>query len=233
MEAGGRERPDAFPRVNPTAVILPDGKVLIVGGTSNFKWQKAPGSTPSNACELYDPATNRFEVVAELRESRTARATALLLPDGRVWVGGGVDPDGAELHRRTMSFYEPPYFALPRPMIAALTEVGTEPVAVAAVYGGQEFVIRTPQAATIQRAALLRPGSATHHTDTQQRYVDLSITARQDDSIQVATPADGSVSPPGFYMVWIVDKQGAPCREAFWLQAAAGHRQLHCRHFPI
>ena len=87
----------------------------------------------------------------------------------------------------------------------------------AAVYIGQEFVIRTPQAAAIRRAALLRPGSATHHTDTQQRYIDLPITARQDDRIQVATPADGSVSPPGYYMVWIVDEQGAPCREAFWL----------------
>jgi hypothetical protein len=206
-----------LPRVNPTAVILPDGKVLIVGGTSNFKWQKAPGSVPSNACELYDPATNRFEVVAELRESRTSRATALLLLDGRVWVGGGVDPDGAELHRRTMSFYEPPYVALPRPVIAALTEVGTD-LPVPAVYGGQEFVIRTPQAATIQRAALIRPGSATHHTDTQQRYVDLPVTARQDDRIQVATPADPSVSPPGYYMVWIVDEHGAPCREAFWLR---------------
>ena len=205
-----------FPRVNASAVLLPDGKVLIVGGTSNFKWQEAAGSAPSNACELYDPATNRFDIVAELPESRTYRSVVLLLPDGRVWVAGGVNPEDAELHRRSMSFYEPPYHTLPRPIIAALTDPGNDRP-VAAVYMGQEFVIRTPQAAAIRRIALLRPGSATHHTDTQQRYVNLPVTARQDDRIQVATPADGSVSPPGYYMVWIVDEQGAPCREAFWL----------------
>ncbi len=32
-----------------------------------------------------------------------------------------------------------------------------------------------------------------------------------------ATTADSSVSPPGYYMVWIVDEHGTPCREAFWL----------------
>lgn len=206
-----------FPRVNASAVLLPNGKVLIVGGTSNFKWQNTAGSAPANACEIYDPATNRFEVVAELPESRTSRSVALLLPDGRVWVGGGIDPDGTQRHRTTMSFYEPPYHALPRPVIAGLDEVETDRP-VTSVYAGQEFIIRTPQAATIQRAALLRPGSATHHTDTQQRYVDLPITSRQADRITVATTADGSVAPSGFYMVWIVDDQGAPCQQAFWLQ---------------
>jgi hypothetical protein len=205
------------PRVNASAVLLPDGKVLIVGGTANFKWQKSAGSPPTNMCEIYDPATNRFEVVAELPESRTSRSVALLLPDGRVWVGGGIDPDGTERHRTTMSFYEPPYQSLPRPVIAGLDEVGTN-LPLTFVHGGQEFIVRTPQAAAIQRAALLRPGSATHHTDTQQRYVDLPITARQADSLTVATPADGSIAPPGFYMVWIVDDQGAPCEHAFWLQ---------------
>ena len=122
-------------------------------------------------------------MVAELLEPRTSRSVALLLPDGRVWVAGGVDPDGTERHRTTMSFYEPPYYTLPRPVIAAdSNEVGTD-AAVTLVSAGQEFVVRTPQAATIQRAALLRPGSVTHHTDTQQRYVDLPITSRQDDRI--------------------------------------------------
>jgi hypothetical protein len=205
------------PRVNASAVLLPDGKVLIVGGTANFKWQKAAGSAPTNACEIYDPTTNKFEVVAELPEPRTSRSVALLLPDGRVWVGGGIDPDGTERHRTTMSFYEPPYHSLTRPAIAGLDEVGTsQPVR--SLYAGQEFVIRTPHASAIQRAALLRPGSATHQTDTQQRYVDLPITSREADKITVATSADGSVAPAGFYMVWIVDDQGAPCQNAFWLQ---------------
>lgn len=204
-------------RVNASAVLLPDGKVLIVGGTANFKWQSSGNSAPTNACEIYDPATNRFEVVAELPESRTARSVALLLADGRVWVGGGVDPDSSERHRATMSFYEPPYHTLPRPVILGLAGVGTDRP-VRAVYAGQEFIVRTPQAAAIERAALLRPGSATHHTDTQQRYVDLPITARQADSITVATSTDTSVAPPGYYMVWIVDDQGAPCQHAFWLQ---------------
>jgi hypothetical protein len=66
--------------VGHTATLLPDGRVLIVGGFN------AAGRTA--AAELYDPRTGGFSQVAELAAPR-ASFTATLLPDGRVLIAGG------------------------------------------------------------------------------------------------------------------------------------------------
>ena len=69
----------AVPRNNPTATVLDDGKVLIVGGT------------PETYAEIYDPATGNFSRSGSMAEAR-ALHTASLLNDGRVLVAGGESP---------------------------------------------------------------------------------------------------------------------------------------------
>ncbi len=64
-----------------TATLLPDGRVFVLGGGSNF---------PS-AAEVWDPATDRFSPAAWLTWGRSY-ATTTSLPDGRVLVVGG-QPD--------------------------------------------------------------------------------------------------------------------------------------------
>jgi hypothetical protein len=64
-----------------TATLLPDGRVLVVGGASSS--QALAGDV-----EVYDPATGRFGVVADLTIPR-GNHTATLLADGRVLLVGG------------------------------------------------------------------------------------------------------------------------------------------------
>ena len=65
------------PRAWHTATLLPNGKVLVVGGTHE-----------SNLAELYDPAVNEWTEVPMPRVRGLGTLTALL-PDGRVLVAGG------------------------------------------------------------------------------------------------------------------------------------------------
>lgn len=72
------------PRVDHTATLLTDGRVLVVGGNG-------AGLTAATAAERYDPVTDRWSSAGAMARLRRGH-TATLLPDGRVLVAGGVDP---------------------------------------------------------------------------------------------------------------------------------------------
>ena len=67
-----------------TATLLPDGRVLVVGGHGSFD-----GGGPLASAELWDPATMSFGPAGSLAQARWNH-TATLMPDGRVLVVGGL-----------------------------------------------------------------------------------------------------------------------------------------------
>jgi hypothetical protein len=73
--------PMVHPRSSHTATLLPDGRVLIVGG-----WARE-GTPPLAEAEMFDPTTGTFQPAGALQGG------AILLSDGRVVaVGGGGGP---------------------------------------------------------------------------------------------------------------------------------------------
>lgn len=79
----------ALGRGDHTATILPDGRVLVVGGEA---LEPSTGQRRALAsAEVYDPRTNRWAVVEDLGRPRVGH-TATVLPDGRVVVSGGETP---------------------------------------------------------------------------------------------------------------------------------------------
>ena len=80
------------PRYGHTATLLPDGKVLVVGGLQ-VDGSPAHASFPTNLCELYDPATNLWSFAASLTWERSGHV-AVLLPDGKVLTAGGANDSG-------------------------------------------------------------------------------------------------------------------------------------------
>ncbi|SEH15797.1 Kelch repeat-containing protein [Thermoleophilum album] len=69
-------------RYHHTATVLPDGRVLVVGG------ERTDRDTPLFSAELVDPRSGRSEVVAPTATPRVNHI-AVLLRDGRVLVAGG------------------------------------------------------------------------------------------------------------------------------------------------
>lgn len=56
----------------------------------------------------------------------------------------------------------------------------------------------------------------THVTNVEQRSVALGIT-QQDGAVTVTVPAEPTIVPPGFYMLFVVSGDGTPS-VARWVQ---------------
>ena len=67
-----------------------------------------------------------------------------------------------------------------------------------------------PPGVSIQRAALLAPGSVTHHFDFQQRFVQLQIVSAGATSVRVLGPKTINHAPRGWYMLVLVSSDGIP-----------------------
>ncbi len=80
-----------------TAMLLPNGEVLVAGGYTLITPVSSPSYTES--AELYDPATGTWSVTGNLSTDRSSH-TATLLPNGKVLVAGGCCPslNSAELY---------------------------------------------------------------------------------------------------------------------------------------
>jgi hypothetical protein len=204
----------AFPRAFHNTTMLPDGNVLVTGGSTALD-----GSDTTKAVlegELWSPVTEKWQMLARAAVPRLYGSTALLLPDGRVLVAGSRDnaaPDG-QTHAE---IYSPGYlFKGARPDITW---------APASVQYGTTFSVDTPNAAVVAKVSLIRPGSVTDSFDQDQRYVSLSFT-RGSGTLAVQAPANANVAPPGYYMLFIVTSTGVPSVATFvQLPAAQGDTQ--------
>jgi glycosyltransferase involved in cell wall biosynthesis len=186
-------------RSHCNAILLPDATVLIVGGTVDGATARAV-----LAAEQYDPSVDRWSTLASAGVARVYHSTALLLPDGRVWMGGSNRDGerGLDTRELRMEVFHPPYmFKGPRPEIEAAPEEIRLP---------STFAIRTPQAPAVRSVALIRCGSVTHSFNADQRFVGLTIESRTATQLGVASPPDTRIAPPGYYLLFIVDTNGVP-----------------------
>lgn len=182
------------------ATLLPDGTVLVTGGSSAPGFNAASGAVLH--AELWDPTSETWTPLAGAARYRGYHSGALLLPDGRVLVAGGGHPDpddGSE--ERNAEIYSPPYlFRGARPQIGAAPQTVTY---------GRTFAIETPQAASIVKVNWIRLSSVTHAFNQGQRinHLGFSQTAGQ---LHVSAPPSRALAPPGHYLLFIVNRLGVP-----------------------
>jgi Ca2+-binding RTX toxin-like protein len=187
-------------RRNLNTVILPDGKLLTVGGNTTDD----DYSDPQLESLMYDPQSNVWTRMASQTHQRAYHSTALLLPDGRVWSAGddGPGPLSGGSATDTFEIFSPPYlFNGPRPTITS---------APATVALGATFPVGTPDA-NIAGAALVALGATTHANDMNQRHVSLTPVPRPDGSgVDLTAPASPNVAVPGQYMLFLLNDAGVP-----------------------
>lgn len=211
-------------RVFGIGTILPDGKIVVLGGVDSSH-QDATGVLQP---EIYDPginwATGKYsnsQVWHSLPADpngvvRNYHSTNLLLPDGSVFTAGSdhnASPgDPAIVGELRIVLFKPDYFDNPaRPDLTSVPPSATY---------GRQIQIGTPNAATVQRVALIRNGSNTHAFNPDQRYVGLDFDGDGANRLVATIPSDPSVLPPGYYMLWLVNNSGLPCKHALFIRIA-------------
>jgi hypothetical protein len=203
------------------ATLLADGSVLATGGlTSAATSTLVDLNHAATAAERWDPATGTWTVLAAASRIRQYHSAAVLLPDGRVMTGGGgvcgVCMDVGYLEKN-IEYFTPPYLLKKanRPVITT---------APATVGINSAFTVSSSQAASIGKVALVGLGDATHGVDQGQRYVPLKFSV-SGTNLTVTGPPTGGVAPPGYYMLFLVDKDGVPS-VAKMVQVALGPKPL-------
>ena len=206
----------AVARRQLNATLLPDGTVLVTGGTSKAGFNTPDDPTsPVHAAELWNPTTQNWTTLASTSTPtipgipRIYHSTAVLLPDARVLsMGGNVLPPPYP-DTRIAEIYSPPYlFKGARPTITS---------APTSVTYGQSFFVGTPDAAAISKVTMLRLSSVTHALNMSQYISTLSsspttggLNVVAPSGAAVAPPFAPAVAPPGPYMLFILNTNGVP-----------------------
>jgi hypothetical protein len=204
-----------FPRRQHNATVLPDGTVLVTGGTQGDGGPTGgfndvtPGE-PIHAAESWDPVSGEWTVLAAESVDRCYHSTAVLLPDGRVLSAGGgeyqpvmgvLQPNNPNETHANAQVFSPPYlFRGIRPDILE---------APAVIHYGQAFEVTSSQAASIAMASLVRLGSCTHSFDQNQRLCFLPSTASA-GAVTLIPPANANLCPPGHYLLFLLNQDRVP-----------------------
>ena len=226
-----RNRDMIYPRVQANSVALPNGEVLVVGGQafSNLFTDYQAVYYP----EMFSPITNSFRLLeAPAPVPRTYHSVATLLPDGRVFTGGGglCGPD-CQWNHMDANIFEPPYLfrgneKATRPVIHSISPPSQSSNTTAiSLVAGSRLTVTLAQPLTYSTSntaafALMRAGSVTHSTDTDQRRIPLVPLLHQvgSESYTLQLPNDYGIMPAGWNMLFAMD-DGVPS-VAEWVHVA-------------
>ncbi|MGY1807681.1 discoidin domain-containing protein [Blastococcus sp. SYSU D00669] len=193
----------AYRRSFTNSVVLPDGSVVVLGGQAHAKAFTDTGAV--QVPELWDPATGRFTVLAPEAVPRTYHGVALLLPDGRVFSGGGGLCGSCTTNHPDAQILTPPYLLNSDGSERARPSIVSAPTTAG---HGSTITVRTSGATP--RFALVRTSAVTHSVNTDQRRVPLAATTTDGVTYTMQVPADRGVVLPGFHLLFALTADGTP-----------------------
>ncbi|MEN3943857.1 Ig-like domain-containing protein [Prosthecobacter sp. SYSU 5D2] len=183
------------------SVILPNGEVMVIGGnTSGLKFNDT-GSILSP--EIWNPVTRQWREVTDMSVPRNYHSLALLLPDGRVWSGGG-GLSGNSADHRDAQIYTPPMLYAADGSLAARPVIQQAPSYIGT---GTVFTVRATPGIT--KFSFIKMSSQTHSMNTDLRYLSLPFTETTPGIYTVTGHANVNVMTPGYWMLFGIGANGA------------------------
>lgn len=193
-----------FARAFHNGVVLPDGRVFIVGGQT-YAVPFSDGNS-SMTPEVWDPVTTRFTKWATGPTPRNYHSVAVLMPNGTIFSGGGGLCGSCSTNHEDGQLFSPPYLfqadgvtPAARPIIANVSS--TTPAV------GSKFTITLSSKGPVGKPSfsMIRIGSNTHTVNTDQRRIALTNpTSAGLNAYTFALPTDAGILLPGYYYVFAI-----------------------------
>ena len=192
----------AYSRTMQNSTVLPNGEVLVTGGLDHAEVFSDTGARYQ--AEIYNPTTNQWRTVASMANARTYHSVAILLLDGRVFVGGGglCDYTPGCVNHQDAEIYSPPYLFTTGGALAA------RPTISAPATTAYNTSIAVTGSTNIASFNLIRSSAVTHSTNNEQRRIPVTHTG-SGGNYSVNIP-DRNLLPPGYYMLFAMNTNGVP-----------------------
>ncbi|UZP46472.1 hypothetical protein NXS19_014284 [Fusarium pseudograminearum] len=169
--------------------------------------------------ELFNPATNKWTQLAPHAVPRNYHSVSILLPDATVFIGGGglcyVNKIGGSTagcdktaDHADGEIFQPPYLfkkdgsLADRPLISGTVQKG--------VKAGSTLKFKVTNTSGKVTMSLVRMGSVTHSSNTDQRRVPLTNFSVKGNDYSVKLPKDNGILLPGYYYLFVMSAQGVP-----------------------
>ncbi|KAM1994725.1 hypothetical protein ACFX16_010885 [Malus domestica] len=205
------------PRVMADMLLLPTGDVVIINGAALGAAGWENGRDPVTTPVIYRPSevlNRRFSVMTGSSRARLYHSAAVLVPDGRILVGGSnphiyYNFTGVEYPTDlSLEAFSPPYLSDEydpvRPRIAAIEDV----------FGYRQLIsveILVPEFLSVRvlSARLVAPSFTTHSFAMNQRMVVLKLigvthVAAGTYRVSLVGPSTAEIAPPGYYLLFVV-----------------------------
>ncbi|MFN7561147.1 MAG: putative Ig domain-containing protein, partial [Prosthecobacter sp.] len=187
-------------RTFANGVVLPNGEVMVIGGNNSQIKFDDTGSvlTP----EIWNPSTGQWRAAANASVPRNYHSLAVLLPDGRVWSGGGGLAGNAADHRDAQIY-------TPGCLFNSNGTLATRPViteAPAAIGPGMAFSVKAT--AGMKNFTFIKLSSLTHSVGTDLRFLNLPFTEDTAGNYTVHSHANLNVMTPGYWMLFAISPTG-------------------------
>jgi galactose oxidase len=205
-----------FRRRHHNLTTLPDGTVLVTGGTQGLGFNDLRDSQPVHEAALWKPQDGQWTKMAAEKTDRCYHGVALLLPDGSVLSAGGGEggefdappnpdtPNPTRDNHTDAQIYKPPYFFIKDANPPQVSGVPKE-----ARYG-EAFDVTVQGSELVGRISWIRLPSVTHGVNSSQSVFFEINPTRKGGKLTVTPPNNRYVATPGYYMLFFVGDKGRP-----------------------
>lgn len=191
-----------LPRSKHNSVVLPTGEVLIIGGLKAS--QNFSDLDSRFIPELWNPQTEQWRSLAPMTVPRNYHSVALLLPDGRVFAGGGGLCGNCTANHPDAEIFSPSYLFNANGTPATRPQILNAPQ----VANPSSIMYATTNGA-ISKWAMVRYNSVTHSTNNEQRRFEVSAQDLGNNQYEISIP-NTNIAIPGYYMLFAINANGVP-----------------------